>query len=270
MTPESNSRNAPRVVAQCGRCHDGSFARACAMIDAAADAGAFGVCFQKRSAPHWFADKTPRPPRGHNFGATEGEHNRALELTATQHEALRRHAHQRGLAFGLSVWDVESASEALHVIGADWIKLSRQLLVSPDGAGRRLLPLLAAVVPGKNLQCSCRDQTEARVVRAVAPDVRILYCPGRYPDIDSLVDAAVAVRELDAAGISLHTRVLTHAWDAITSGVQWVEYHLALPNTLHEHSAFALEPDVLRQLCLYLANETTPRPPQGDNQPEAM
>lgn len=237
------------VIAECGLCHDGSFSRAIAMIDAAADAGAWGVKFQKRSAPHWFADPTPRPPARRNFGRTAGEHRRNLELTASQHEILRRHAHSRGLAYGVSVWDVESASEALHVIGADWIKIGRPMLVMPGGEGRRLISLLSSLVAGGKLHASCRDGLEASIVRSSAPDARVYYCPGRYPDPDHLVDAFAGVGAIAAAGISLHTRSLHHAADAVKAGARYVEYHFALSGTVHSDSEFALAPANLARLC---------------------
>lgn len=239
----------PRVIAECGLCHDGSFSRAIAMIDAAADAGVWGVKFQKRSAPHWFADATPRRPGRNSFGMTEGAHRKALELTASQHETLRRHAHSRGLAFGVSVWDVESASEALHVIGADWIKIGRPMMVMPGGEGRRLLELLASMVTGDKLHVSCRDESETRLVRMVAPDARVYYCPGRYPDNDALVQATLGVAGIKAAGVSLHSRNLHHARDAVAAGARYVEYHFALPGTVHSDAEFALAPQGLARLC---------------------
>lgn len=234
------------LIAECGLNHDGSLERAHEMIRAAASAGATAVKFQKRSAARWFDDPLPRiGPRTH-FGATHGDHRRWLEFMPDDHVELRRLAHSLGLRYGLSVWDIESATEALHIIRPDWIKLGRPFVIT--WRGQQVLHATARVLPPGALHVSCRDSVELAEVRAQSPDAVVYYCPGFYPDRDAHVRAATSVARLDVRGISLHTRTLDHAVEAVQAGARWVEYHVALAGTRHSDAAYSLDPLELARL----------------------
>src|SRR3712207_2393141 len=82
------------VVAEIGQNHNGSRAMAEQLIDAAAWAGVDAVKFVKRDLDCELSNEASRLPyqTRHAFGATYGEHRRALELSPADHAALARRA----------------------------------------------------------------------------------------------------------------------------------------------------------------------------------
>lgn len=248
---------AANVIAECGLCHDGSFDRAQQMIAAARKAGAAGVKFQKRSGWEWFSDSTPRPADRISFGATVGQHRRALEFNAAEHAMLRTQAQAMGLMYGVSVWDEESIREAADVIRPTYVKIGRPAMIGPNG--RALLRGVMCRFAEPFIHVSCRDAAEAAAVRAECPSAVIYYCPGRYPDADADVHAADGMRRISAQGLSVHSRNVMHAIEACgaehtrASACRWVEYHFALPGTRHSDSAYSLDPNQLGALCRSLS-----------------
>lgn len=248
---------AANVIAECGLCHDGRFDRAQQMIAAARKAGAAAVKFQKRSSAEWFADPTPRPTDRVSFGVTVGQHRRALEFNAAEHAMLRRQAEAMGLGYGVSVWDRESIDEAASVIRPTWVKIGRPAMIGPGG--RDLLRATMLRFADPYIHVSCRDEAEASAVREECPAAVIYYCPGRYPDVDSEVDAAGGMRRIHALGLSVHSRQIRHAIEAVGAertkfpACRWVEYHFALPDTRHADAAYSLDPERLGELCRCLS-----------------
>lgn len=229
------------IIAECGLCHDGNIDRAHSMIAAAAFSGAAGVKFQKRSAAHWFRDSTPRPEGRQSFGATAGEHRRALELTVAQHIDLRAHARALGLLFGVSVWDIESAVEAMDRIRPDYIKIGLPVVRDNAKLAERIgrlseLPL--------HVSCSTVQQAAEWGDRGAI----VYYCPGHYPDGDHEIDVS-KLGMFNARGISLHTRNIDFAARAAQYGIAYVEHHFALDGTLHSDREYSLSPEELANLA---------------------
>ena len=169
------------IVAEIGVNHQGRVDLAKALIDAAAEAGADAVKFQKRSVDRVLTREGQNAPYAspHSFGRTYGEHRRALELSAEDYLLLKAHAEQKGLCFFASAWDEESA-DFLEQLGVDVYKIA-----SPDLTN---LPLCRHVArKGKpvimSTGMSSLDEIARAVdcIRAYNTGLVLLHCVSVYP-----------------------------------------------------------------------------------------
>jgi N-acetylneuraminate synthase len=96
------------VVAEIGINHNGDVDVARRLIDAAADAGADAVKFQKRTVEVVYSDEELSRPRESPFGDTNGDLKRGLELGEAEYAAVDAHCRERGLPWFVSAWDEAS------------------------------------------------------------------------------------------------------------------------------------------------------------------
>jgi sialic acid synthase SpsE len=129
------------IVAEIGNNHCGDVERALAMIEAAAEAGADAVKFQKRSPKDLLTREgfeRPYRNRGNSFGPTYGKHREALELGTEAFRDLKEAAQELGLLFLASAWDLPSL-EALAFLDVPAFKIA-----SPDLTNLPLVEMAAS------------------------------------------------------------------------------------------------------------------------------
>jgi len=245
----------PLVIAELSGNHNGSLDRALRLIDAVADAGAEAVKLQT-----YTADTITLDCDGPDFAIRGGlwDGRRLHELYAEAHtpfewhEALFRHARERGLIAFSSPFD-ETAIELLERLGAPAYKIASFEAVD--------LPLIArAAATGKPLIVSTGMTTPAEIAQAVTVarasgpgGVALLHCVSDYParyEAANLRMVARLAEDFDCVtGLSDHTPGTAAAVAAIALGAAMVEKHVTLARADGgPDAAFSLEPAELKRL----------------------
>jgi N,N'-diacetyllegionaminate synthase len=244
-------------VAEAGVNHDGEAARALALVDAAAEAGADAVKFQIFDADRLVARGAPKAAYQENGSAeTQDEMLRRLQLDRPAFEQIAERARSRGVAFIASPFD-EASVDVLVELGAPAIKIA-----SPDLVNLSLVTHAAS--KGKPLVLSTgmadlvETQTAVATARAAgASDVVVLHCVSAYParpEDANLAAMATLASELGVpVGFSDHTLGTTVAIAAAALGACMIEKHFTLDRSAPgpDHAA-SLEPGELADLVAAL------------------
>jgi sialic acid synthase SpsE len=240
-------------VAEAGVNHNGRLDLAKRLVEAAVDAGADAVKFQKRTVDDLLiAAALDRPYDSPTaLGATYREHRERLELSDQAFRELTAFARQARISLFASVWDARSA-DFVDTLGVPAFKIA-----SADVTN---LPLLEHVArKQKPIIMSTGMSTLEEIADAVAT-VRghhdrlvLLQCTSIYPcRTDELHLRAIETlrRTFHApVGYSGHDHGLAPTAAAVALGAVLVERHLTLDRTMRgpDHAA-SLEPRDFRVL----------------------
>lgn len=166
------------VIAEIGLNHGGSLERACALVDAAAAAGASAVKLQTLHADGLVAAQCPAP--AHVAARSLRDFFRRFELDEAAHRVVAGRARAHGLAFMSTPFD-DRAVDLLERVGVDAWKIA-----SGDLTHRRLIERVART--GLPLVLSTGMSSLDEVRRAVdwaadagARDIAVLHCVSAYP-----------------------------------------------------------------------------------------
>lgn len=239
----------PFVIAEIGVNHDGDPARAEALVDAAADAGADAVKFQ------WFEPRRllSRSARLAAYQAAAGEDDPIamldrLRLDADGLERARVRAVHHGLRTVVTVFSPELVEPA------DRLKWDFYKTASPDVVNRPLLEALAAT--GKPIIISTGGATMSEVRLALewidGTFPTLLHCVSSYPTpIESTT--LQGIRALSSAfeltvGYSDHTVSVHTGGLAVASGARVLEKHLTWNRDAlgPDHSA-SIDPEAFKE-----------------------
>jgi len=225
------------VVAEIGLNHDGDPARALALVDAAAAAGADAVKLQSLRAETLVApesDAGQTASLAHVDAPSLREIFARFELDEAAHRAVAERARARGLAFLSSPFD-EAAVDMLVRLGADALKIA-----SGDLTHHRLIGRAAAT--GLPLIMSTGLSTLEEVAAAVtcarehgARSLALLHCVSAYPTPSDQQNLA-AIRTLATVfglpvGLSDHTTEADGIAVAVTLGACLYERHVKASDT---------------------------------------
>jgi len=219
------------VIAEVAQAHDGSLGLAHAHIDAAADAGADAVKFQTHIAE---AESRPDEPWRVSFSYeddTRFEYWQRMEFDEGQWAGLRRHAHERGLAFLSSPFSIE-AFELLERVGVDAWKVASGETSNPVLVERCAASGLPVLLSTGMSSWDEIDTAVALVRRRSDGPLAVLQCTSQYPtppeDIGLNVIEQIAERFGCAAGLSDHSGSIFPSIAAVALGARVVEVHIAL------------------------------------------
>lgn len=249
------------VIAEAGVNHNGELARALALVDIAADAGANAVKFQTFSADTLVAESAPQFPytAGRDEGAlSQFEMLRRLELPREWHEPLRLWCQERQIQF---------LSTPFHESDADWLRhFGVPAFKIPSGEVTNLpfvrhiagmgLPVIAST------GMATIDEVAAMVeaIRETGnTQYALLQCVSDYPARPSDVNlrAMATMREAFGCpvGFSDHTLGIEISLAAVALGAVVIEKHFTSDRTLPgpDHRA-SLEPDELVALVRGIRN----------------
>jgi N,N'-diacetyllegionaminate synthase len=268
------------VIAEIGLNHDGDPARALALVDAAAAAGASAVKLQSLRAETLVAPDPPSAPRAtlaHVDAPSLRDVFARYELDEAAHRAVAARARAHGLAWLSSAFD-EAAVDMLVRLDSDAIKIA-----SGDLTHHRLIARAAAA--GRPIILSTGLATLEEVAAAVtcarqagARDVALLHCVSAYPTPPDQQNLG-AIRTLAAAfevpvGLSDHTADAAGIAAAVALGARLYERHVKASETdAVIDAAVSSSPAALRRLVA-IAAETqamigsgarTPQPAEAPN-----
>ncbi len=102
----------PKVIAEIGCNHMGSFEIAKELVLLAKECGASVAKFQKRDNKLLLTGQqydSPHPVQENSFGDSYGSHREFLEFEQNQHAELKKFCELKGIEYSTSVWDVNSA-----------------------------------------------------------------------------------------------------------------------------------------------------------------
>lgn len=238
------------VIAEIGLNHNGDLALARELIDLARDAGADAVKFQKREVDLCFtraALEAPYPGRN-SFGATYGDHKRALELSPADYEALAAHSRARGIAFLVTPFDAVS-TDLVEALGCPAIKIASHNMTN--------LPLLDHVARTRRpifLSTGMASMTEVEAavatIRRHHDDLVLLQCTSSYPAKIEELNLAVLPTYREhfgcLVGYSAHEPEEATLYAAVALGACVIEKHFTRDKGLRgpDHAA-SFEPGEL-------------------------
>lgn len=241
------------VIAEAGVNHDGDIARAHALVDAAADAGADAVKFQTFDPKKLASQRAPMAAyQEANTGVRESQLAMLEKLTLPRsaHAELVRHAADRGILFLSTPFD-EGSADFLEALGLPAFKI-------PSGEITNLPFLEHVARKGRPMLVSTGMAEMVEIARALdaldatTPDlpVAVFQCVTSYPAAieDSNLRAIDTIRAAFGvpAGLSDHTEGIAVAMGSVTAGAAMIEKHFTVDRSLPgpDHKA-SLEPDEL-------------------------
>lgn len=219
----------PFVIAEIGLNHGGSLARALALVDAAADAGASAVKLQTLDAALLVA--ADAPPPAHVEAGSMLDFFRTFELDTTAHEAIVARARTHGLAVMATPLS-EPAVAMLEMLGIDAFKIA-----SGDITYARLIRACAATRKPVVISTGMSSLDEVAIARrwainGGASGVALLHCVSSYPVLPGHEQLRSIATLLDAfggpVGLSDHATDTAALPVAIALGASLYERHVML------------------------------------------
>ena len=242
------------VIAEAGINHNGNLDIAKKLIDAASDAKANAVKFQKRTTSAILTKEGLEKPYNspNAFAPTYGEHRNALEFGEIEYRELQAYAKNKNILFFASVWDQHSADFM------ERLDIAAYKIPSADVTN---LPLLSYVAKkGRPILVSTGMSTEEEIedaVNAILPynnRLVLFQCVSMYPCTHDKLN----IRYMDSlkkkyqplpVGYSGHETDLLPTLVAVSRDAVIVERHLTLDKTMKgsDHAA-SLNPEEFKEL----------------------
>lgn len=261
----AESESCVRLIAEIGCNHLGEMDVARQLIEAAACRQVDVAKFQKRDPRTLLSPEqydAPHPNPEHAYGETYGAHREFLEFDPDQHKQLKAWCEERGIEYGVSVWDVASA-RAIVELNPRTIKVP-----SACNLDAELLDFVCEYHEGEihiSLGMTTKSE-ELSILRALdakgrAHDAVLYACTSAYPvpaedvcllEIQRLSSAYG--HEVRAVGFSGHHLGTALDIAAMTLGAAHIERHITLDRRFKgtDHAA-SLEPDEIGKLACDLA-----------------
>jgi len=245
---EVGGDNPTLIIAEIGINHQGDVKIARQLIDKAKDCDADVVKFQKRTVDRILTKSglDAAYDNRNSFGATYGEHKRALELSEKDYRNLKKYAEMNGLIFCASGWDEESI-DFLNDLGVLFFKMASADLTN--------LPLLEYAAKKGIPMVLSTGMADFPMVRAAYDlvsrfndQIGILQCTSTYPSNFNEIHLNVLQtyrKEFPQAviGYSGHELGIALPPVAVALGARIIERHFTLDRTMKggDHAA-SLEP----------------------------
>ena len=240
------------IIAEAGVNHNGSLSRAKELIDAAKEAGADAVKFQKRNLEEIYQKKVLDNPND-----SEQKYQfmipmlKEFELSNEQFKELERYAKQRGIMFLVNPWDIKSADKLQELFDIPFYKIG-----SPDMTNSELLEHIAGF--GKPMVLSTGMSTVEEIKETVSllesknVNFALLHCNSTYPAPFDKINLRFMekMREFGVpVGYSGHERGISVAIGAVALGASIIERHITTDKTLEgtDHKA-SLLPEEFKQM----------------------
>lgn len=273
------------VIAEAGVNHNGDIARARAMVDVAADAGADAIKFQSFKSEKLATARAPKAAyQTRNTGDGEGQAAmlKALELSDDDHRVLFDASAAAGIEFLSTPFDEDSLDLLVGTLNVRRLKIASgeltnaPLLLAMARTGKSVilstgmatieeigeaLGVLAFgyTTPADDLNADPGVAAFANAYSsdtgqaALASQVTLLHCTSNYPATAESINLR-AIETLSATfglpvGLSDHSQGIAVATAAVARGASVIEKHFTLDAMLPgpDHTA-SLEPSALRDM----------------------
>jgi N-acetylneuraminate synthase len=268
------------VIAEAGVNHNGQRDMAFALVDAAAEAGADAVKFQTFDARKLASKSAPKAAyqkSGTDAAESQLAMLKKLELPRDWHLDLQVHAHQKGIEFLSTAFDLESLAFLVE-LGIPRFKIpSGELINGPllwqFARTRRPLVLstgmatlseveqgLAIVAHALNAEAEptsmdevWRGWSRADWRQRLQGHLTLLHCTSQYPTPYNEVNLCAMDTLADAFGLDVgysdHTEGILIPIAAVARGARLIEKHFTLDRNLPgpDHKA-SLQPDELARM----------------------
>lgn len=239
------------VIAEIGINHNGSLDIARQLVDAAKEAGADAVKFQKRTIDLVYTREFLDSPRESTWGKTQRAQKEGLEFGIEQYREIDRYCREKDIEWFASAWDLES-QDFLRQFNLKRNKIASAMLVYE--------PLLRKVAEEKkHTFISTGMSKTADIERAVAIfreagcPFELMHCVSTYPmdDEDANLNRIKTLRERFNCdiGYSGHEVGLAVSYAAAALGITSLERHITLDRAMYgSDQAASVEPSGFRML----------------------
>ena len=251
------------VIAEAGINHNGDLTMAKALVDAALDAGADAVKFQKRKLSEVYQEAILEEPR---LGEQALQYLVPIlvefELADEEFVELHRYCAERRITFLCTPWDTHSV-DFLERLGVPAYKIG-----SPDMTNMLLLEHV--IRTQKPLIISTGMSTEEEIRKTISflgerqAECALLHCVSTYPAAAEEINLRFmrALREWSGGwpvGYSGHDPGLAISLAAVALGANILERHLTLDRSLRgpDHSSSLTPEDLAAQVAAVREVETS-------------
>jgi len=239
------------IIGEIGINHNGDMDICKQLIDAAKDADADCVKFQKRDINQVYTQEFLDSPRESPWGTTQREQKLGLEFSAEQYQEIEDYCKSKGLEWFASAWDINS-QKFLRQFNSKYNKVASAMIVYTG-----LLEEIAS--EGKHTFISTGMTTYDDIQKAV--DIfRAANCPfelmhavSTYPmkDENANLNIIKILRNKFNCnvGYSGHEVGLAVSYAAVALGITSLERHITLDRSMYgSDQSASVEPPGFRQL----------------------
>ncbi|MBI1833230.1 MAG: N-acetylneuraminate synthase family protein, partial [Candidatus Andersenbacteria bacterium] len=233
------------IIAEAGINHNGSVERARQLIDAAAEAGADAVKFQKRNLAQVYQKKVLENP---NLYEQKYQYLipllKEFQLSDEAYVELEQHANKRGIMFMVNPWDKQSCDEVEKLLHIPIYKIG-----SPDFTNNELIEHIARtkkpLIVSTGMVTPKEIDAGVEFLRTLHVPFAILHCNSTYPapfDEINLAFMDTLKKYNVPVGYSGHERGTAVSIGAVARGATIIERHITVDRSLEgpDHKASLL------------------------------
>lgn len=239
------------ITIEIGLNHNGDINIAKKLIDAAIDAGADAVKFQKRDINTCYTQEFLDSPRESSWGTTQRAQKEGLEFGYDEYVEIDRYCREKGIIWYSSPWDVPSV-KFLEQFNPPFHKIASACITDID--------LVKAVCEtGKMILVSIGMSTVGEINKMLSifmetknDNVCLMVTTSLYPcPIDKL--NLLRIRKFAKEGVSVgYSHHGISPWPmlgAVALGASAIEFHLTLDRTMYgSDQAASLEPYAAKKI----------------------
>jgi N-acetylneuraminate synthase len=221
------------IAAEIGINHNGDVELAKRLIDAAKEAGADAVKFQKRTVEVVYSAEELARPRESPFGATNGELKHGLEFGSDEYSEINRYCKERQILWFASCWD-QGSVDFLEQFNPPCYKVASACLTN-DPLLRHHHKTGRPIILSTGM--STMDQIRHAVRVLDTDDLILLHCTSTYPSAPGELNLRT-IRTLTKEfpnhpiGYSGHEVGLQTSVAAVALGACLVERHITLDRAM--------------------------------------
>ena len=239
------------IIGEIGINHNGDLGIAKKLIDAAVDAGANAVKFQKRTIDLVYTKEFLDGPRESPWGTTQREQKEGIEFGIDEYKIIDQYCKEKGIEWFASAWDLES-QKFLKQFDLNYNKIASAMIVYED-----LFKEVAS--EGKHTFISTGMSKEEDITNAVEIfrsnncQFTLMHCVSTYPMKveDANLKCIDTLREKYNCdvGYSGHEVGLAVSFGAASMGITALERHITLDRSMYgSDQSSSVEPNGLRML----------------------
>ena len=248
------------IIAEAGVNHNGSFALACKLVDAAKEAGADCIKFQTFKSENLVSrsSKKAEYQKMTTGDSSQQDMLKKLELSFDEFIQLKNYCEKVGICFLSTPFDFDSI-DFLNSIDMPFWKI-------PSGEVTNLPYLLALAKTGKPVvmstgMCTLKEIREAIDVLQAngTKEIKLLHCNTEYPtpfeDVNLKAMQTMRDEFQMEVGYSDHTKGIEVPIAAVALGATIIEKHFTLDRNMEgpDHKA-SLEPQELAEMVCCIRN----------------